>query len=87
MLGNSKLLMVWANGKCQLSNLNLGPILLRVLEVKQHFDFISFTHIYREFNTKADSLSKDALSLQEGSLLLQEFKGHDLLAVSHSSPF
>lgn len=87
VLGNSKLLMVWANGKCQLSNLNLGPILLRVLEVKQHFDFISFTHIYREFNTKADSLSKDALSLQEGSLLLQEFKGHDLLAVSHSSPF
>ena len=33
---------------CQITNLTLGPIMNRVLEVKNHFDFIFFTCIYRD---------------------------------------
>lgn len=37
-------------------NLALGHIMHGVLEVKNIFDFISFTRIFREFNTKTDSI-------------------------------
>ena len=43
------------------------------------FDLISFTQIYRIFNSKVDSLSKVALSLQEGSMMIQEYRGVNLL--------
>ena len=86
MLGDSKLLIDWENGKCRPTHLALGPIVPRVLEVKLQFEFISFSHIYREFNSKADTLSKDALSLQEGTLLAQEFRA-DLLSENLCSIF
>ena len=44
-----------------------------------HFDLISFTQIYRIFNSKFDSLSEVALSLQEGSTMIPEYKGANLL--------
>ena len=46
----------------------------KVMEVKFQFDFISFSHMYRYFNTKANSISKDVIALQEGTLVIQEFK-------------
>lgn len=36
----------------------LVPIMNQILEVKSSFDDLSFTHIYRAFNTKVDQLSK-----------------------------
>lgn len=73
--------------KVPLTNLALGLIIQRVMEVKLQFEFISFSHVYREFNTKADSLSKEALSLPEDSLLTQEFRGADLLSENMISVF
>jgi hypothetical protein len=46
----------------------------RVPDVKSRFEFISFTHIFRKFNSKADFISKSALSLQ------QEYEGDNLLS-------
>lgn len=45
VLGDSKLLMDWTNGKCKITNMALGPTMNRVLDVKNHFDSISFTHL------------------------------------------
>lgn len=59
----------------------------RVLEVKNQFDFISFTHTYKELNSKEHLLSKDALSLQEGSLEAQDFMGEELCVESFASFF
>ena len=42
------------------------PLLDEVLLLKHHFDFISFTHVYRERNSIADRLSKERAQLQEG---------------------
>jgi hypothetical protein len=42
------------------------PLLDEVFLLKQHFDFISFTHVYRERNSIADKLSKEGAQLQEG---------------------
>jgi len=52
VLGDSKLFMDWAKSKCQITNLALETIINRVLEAKTHFEFIAFTHIFKEFNSK-----------------------------------
>jgi ribonuclease HI len=74
VLGDSKLLMDWENGKNQITNMALSPIMELCLEKKKIFEEISFSHVYREFNYKADKLSKEALILQEGHLIEQEFR-------------
>jgi ribonuclease HI len=38
VLGDSKLLMDWANNKCRISNLARGPVMNIVLEVKGKFE-------------------------------------------------
>jgi hypothetical protein len=37
------------------------------------FEWYSFVHIYRELNTLANDLSKEALMLDSGSFIAQEF--------------
>lgn len=53
--------------------MTLGPTMNRVLEVRSHFDSISLNHVSRVFNNKSYSLFKEDLSLQEGTLCIQEF--------------
>lgn len=53
-----------------------------VKEDRRQFADISFKHIFRENNSHAGKLSKEALSLQEGLLIEQEFK--DNLQVSEA---
>jgi hypothetical protein len=45
------------------------------------FEEISFTHVYREFNHRVDTLSKEALTVQEGVLIEQEFRDNSPQAV------
>jgi len=67
IFGDSKLFISWCNNQCIISNLTLPPILDRVLEARSRFQNISFEHVYREFNSKADALLKKALLLEEGT--------------------
>lgn len=68
VFGDSKLMVDWANNQGRIDNLMLEPIMNQFLEVKGKFEEIFFSHVYREFNTIADKLSKEALILQEGLL-------------------
>jgi hypothetical protein len=45
-------------------------IMEKSLEVKNLFEEICFSRIFREFNARADLLSKEAILLQEGILIL-----------------
>jgi hypothetical protein len=54
LLGDSKLVMDWANDEVQISIIVLEPILERMLEIKALFEEVSFAHVFREFNHKAD---------------------------------
>jgi ribonuclease HI len=76
VFGDSKLLIDWENGKSIIYNLDLGPILDRIMEKKLIFEEVSFSHVYREFKHKDDQLSKEALILEEGCLLVHEIKDH-----------
>jgi hypothetical protein len=69
------MLIDWENNKCRIENMLLVPTMNQVLEVKCNFYDLSFTHIYKELNTKVDQLSEEVMLLQEGFLYEQEFRG------------
>jgi len=54
ILGDSKLVMDWANDEVQIFIIVLEPILERMLEIKALFEKVYFAHVFREFNHKAD---------------------------------
>lgn len=64
--GDSKLTIDWASGLHQCSILRLRPLLDEIFLLKHHFDFVSFTHVYKERNHTTDSLSKEGAQLAEG---------------------
>ena len=65
VFGDSKLPIEWAMGSHRCNILRLSPILDKIFLLKCHFDYISFTHVYRERNTIADGLSKEGAQLLE----------------------
>ena len=50
VVGDSKDVIDWENGKNSMRSLNLSHWMKRVQMVIQHFASISFSHIYRNFN-------------------------------------
>ena len=59
--GDSLLVIEWAKELIQCHVMLLLPILEEVFLLKQQFNYISFTHVFRERNGVADQLSKEAL--------------------------
>jgi hypothetical protein len=57
----------------------------QIQEVKNNSIDLFFTHIYREFNTQADHLLKEALVLQDGSFSEQAFRGGTLLLATETT--
>ena len=64
VMGDSNLVIKWANKNHNMNNLELIHFMNQIVEVKYHFHAIYFTHVCREFN-----LSKDYLLLQEGTFI------------------
>jgi hypothetical protein len=77
----------WANNQCRMDNLLLVPLMNQFLEAKEKFEDISFSRVFREFNSIADQLSKEALLLQQGLLDEQEFRGGALISASEWTLF
>jgi hypothetical protein len=57
VFGGSKLMVDWANLKWRINNLLLETLMMHFLQVKESYETLSFSHIYREFNLLADQLS------------------------------
>jgi hypothetical protein len=66
-MGDSKLVIDWANGKNNVQNMSLATIMRDIRLACQSFKWLSYHHILRELNTKEDELSKQVLELQAGS--------------------
>lgn len=60
---DSKIIINWENGFQHCDIIRPFPLLEEVLTLKQHFDFISLTHVYRERNLVDDKLSKEGAQL------------------------
>lgn len=63
--GDSLLVIQQTNGKYKVSNAGLLPLHQKVMELKKQFQNITFTHIPREKNVRADYLSN--VGLKENS--------------------
>jgi hypothetical protein len=82
MFGDSKLVIDWARGQNNIQNPRLASILRDIKLTFRNFEWLSFQHILRELNTKADELSKEALQLQKGAFSFYEFfKGTETKAM------
>ena len=66
IFGDFEIIINWENGIKRCHILRLMPLLDEVLLLKLHFDYISFTHVYRERSSLVDRLSKEGAQLQEG---------------------
>jgi hypothetical protein len=60
--------------KCRIWNIILGLIMDLIKEVMEYFEWISITHVFEDLISQVDELSKQALILQEVTLIEYEFR-------------
>jgi len=72
LFGDSKLVFNWLNRTSRCSTFSLRHILDEAHKLSATFDKFVCQHIYREHNSGADHLSKDAAQKQEEDWLIQE---------------
>ncbi|MDO5044877.1 MAG: reverse transcriptase-like protein [Coriobacteriia bacterium] len=70
---DSELMIKQINGEYQVKNAGLKPLYTRVMNLLSHFDEVSFTHVIRSLNKRADELANIAMDTQEdsGSFLVE----------------
>jgi ribonuclease HI len=61
--GDSQLVINQINGEYKVKNPGLQDLYKEVQDLQAHFESIVFTHVYREFNKRADQLSNMALDV------------------------
>ena len=61
--GDSQLIINQINGEYKVRNPGLQNLYKEVQDLQAHFESIVFTHVYREFNKRADQLSNMALDV------------------------
>jgi hypothetical protein len=75
-MGDSKVIIDWLSNKRRLQVSALEGWKTRIKDLIKRFQTINFHHIYRNFNSKADVLSKQALGEPEGHIsYVRWFKG------------
>ena len=79
VFGDSQLVINWESGKYRLLNIELDIILQDVHYLANSLDYVSFKHIYRERNFKADTLAKAGGSLLEGFWSTCEQRGAEII--------
>ena len=67
--GDSQLVINQINGIYKVKNIGLQELYQEVQGLKTKFETIAFTHIYREFNKRADHLSNMALDVLDSNEL------------------
>jgi hypothetical protein len=74
----------WMNGTSQLHNVLLKPLGDMLKEISSRFDFITFTHIFREHNTMVDILLKEGQQSIESQMTLIEIND-SVSSVTHQT--
>ena len=72
LVGDSRVIINWISGKSKLDILHLSHWKKRILELKDSFALISFSHIFIEFITVAHALPKEVVGLMEGIIHFEE---------------
>lgn len=64
--GDSLLVIQQMTGKFQCKSLNLLPLYQRAKELEKEFEHITYHHIYRSHNKRADALSNIGMDMNKG---------------------
>ena len=64
--GDSKTVIEWAKERNNIRAPRLQNLLRTIWMMLPSFEALNFNHVYREFNSEADILSKQALAIQPG---------------------
>lgn len=67
IMGDSLVTIKWANKQMDCHIMRLRPIIEDIHQLSSLFDHITFSHVYKEQNDRADQLSKEAVGLNLGS--------------------
>ena len=62
----------WAKDESTLAIVNLEACCDNSKKIFSSFTFVDFSHVYREYNIRADSLSKDGLIMASDHLTFTE---------------
>ena len=77
--GDSSVVINWANNKATLSSSDLGYWCESISRLKDSFHRLDFQHVYKEHITRADGLSKEALSVATGLFSFIETYEEDII--------
>jgi hypothetical protein len=80
VVGDSRVVIDWLDGKSQLEALNLRPWEVKTQELKLQFKWLKGLQVHRQFNSMEDSLSKLALEKQHGWLHFKEIYKDSLIS-------
>jgi len=61
--GDSLLVINQLNGVYKVKNSKMIPLFQRVMSLKSQFEYLEFTHIYRDKNSRADQLANLAMRI------------------------
>jgi len=75
--GDSRVVIDWMNGKANLNVINLFHWCNWAKEISHVFNKLLVKHIYCQFNSTADQLSKLALKYPVGFLFFHELMGEE----------
>lgn len=77
--GDSKAIIDWALNKHEIHSVELEHWLSRVKDLFRQFSYLSFQHVYSEYNALADDLSKRAISLGIGAIHWEEYSENSMI--------
>jgi len=84
--GDSLVVINWAKGIQDCHIMRLNPILEEVHRIINEFEYVMFSHVYRELNRSVNFLSKEAARIQQGSWQIENIKGEGSYGYYHK-PF
>ena len=73
VVGASRVIVDWVDGKAKLQVSLLAQWKSIIDSLKGNFYFISFRHVYMQFNTTIDSLSKTSIGHEEGHIYFEVY--------------
>ena len=72
VFGDSSVIINWENEESTLAIVNLEAWCDNTRKLMSSLSFVDFSHVYREHNKRADSLSKEGVNMALGHLTFTE---------------
>ena len=79
LCGDSKLSIDWEKGQLQINAPHLQHLLSVIRSQMENFESISFQQVYIELNGEADKLSKEAIILPPGLMVIKDYENNILV--------